>query len=65
MASQPLWQDIVRFSRHKYKFVFALVILGLVGLVIPIIPGMLLLLAAIFIIKPEWYYKFKKFFKTD
>jgi uncharacterized protein YqgC (DUF456 family) len=61
---QPLWQDIVRFSRDKYKFAFVLVLLGIIGLVIPVIPGLLLILGAVFLIKPEWYHKFKKFFTT-
>jgi hypothetical protein len=65
MMRQPLWQDIIRFSRRKYFFVFVLIILGLVGLVIPVIPGLLLILGAVFIIKPEWYQQIKKLFGRD
>ena len=61
---QPLWEDILRFSRHKYKFASALIILGVLGLVIPVIPGILLILGAVFLLKPEWYHKFKKFFNA-
>ncbi len=60
--SQPLWEDILRFSKHKYKFASALIIIGVIGLVIPVIPGVLLILGAAFLLKPEWYQKFKKFF---
>jgi uncharacterized protein YqgC (DUF456 family) len=61
---QPLWEDILRFSRHKYKFASALIILGVLGLVIPVIPGILLILCAVFLVKPEWYHKVKNFFNT-
>ena len=60
--TQPLWADILRFSKQKYKFASVLIILGILGLVIPVIPGILLILAAVFLIKPDWYHKFKKFF---
>jgi len=61
---RPLWEDIQRFSKHKYKFASALIIIGLIGLVIPIIPGALLIMGAVFLIKPEWYQKFKRFLIT-
>jgi uncharacterized protein YqgC (DUF456 family) len=62
--SQPLWADILRFSKHKYKFASALIIIGVIGLVIPVIPGILLILGAVFLIKPEWYHKVKNFFSS-
>jgi uncharacterized protein YqgC (DUF456 family) len=61
---QPLWEDIQRFSRHKYKFASVLIIAGLFGLIVPIIPGVLLIMGAVFLIKPEWYTKFKRFLNT-
>jgi hypothetical protein len=63
--SGQLWEDIIRFTRDKYKFASVLIILGIIGLVIPVIPGFLLILGALFLIKPEWYGKFKSFFKSD
>ena len=62
--SRLLWEDILRFSKQKYKFAAVLIIIGVLGLVIPVIPGMLLLLGAVFLIKPEWYQKAKRFFKN-
>jgi uncharacterized protein YqgC (DUF456 family) len=59
---QPLWQDIIRFSRDKYKFASVLIILGIIGLVIPVIPGVILILGAVFLIRPQLYDKFKNFF---
>jgi len=62
---QPLWEDIIHFTRDKYKFASVLIILGVIGLVIPIIPGFLLILGALFLIKPEWYQKFKSLFASN
>jgi hypothetical protein len=61
--SGQLWEDIIRFTRDKYKFASVLIILGIIGLVVPVIPGILLLLGALFLIKPDWYEKFKSYFK--
>jgi len=59
---KPLWQEIKDFSRHKYKWAVLFIILGLLGLILPVIPGILLLAVALFILKPEWYQKLKKKF---
>ena len=61
----PLWKEIKDFSRHKYKWAIFFIILGLMGLVLPVIPGVLLLAVALFILKPEWYNKLKKKFNLD
>ena len=59
---RPLWQDIKNFSDKKLKLGFGLIFLGLLGLVLPVIPGILLLAIGLFILKPEWYDKFRKKF---
>jgi uncharacterized protein YqgC (DUF456 family) len=61
--TNPLWHDILKFSQNKSKLAFGLIILGVIGLVLPVIPGLLLIGFAIFLIKPEWYEKVKKWFK--
>ena len=60
--SNPLWQDIIQFSREKTKLAFGFILLGIVGLVLPIIPGALLLAIGILLLKPDWYDKVKHFF---
>ena len=58
----PLWHEIKKFSKHKSKIAIGFILLGLLGLVLPVIPGILLLLIGLFILKPEWYEKFKRKF---
>ena len=50
--SRPLWDDILKFSRKKYGLAFILILIGLFGLVIPVIPGLLLFLFAAALLKP-------------
>jgi uncharacterized membrane protein YbaN (DUF454 family) len=59
---KPLWHEIIKFSKNKSKIAVGFIVLGLLGLVLPIIPGILLLLIGLFILKPEWYEKFKRRF---
>ncbi len=54
-----LWEDIARFSKNKYKIAAAFIIVGLSGLILPVIPGLLLLTVGIFILKPEWFAKLR------
>jgi membrane protein DedA with SNARE-associated domain len=49
---RPLWGEILNFSRKKYILAFILVLLGLLGIVVPVIPGLLLLLFAAALLKP-------------
>lgn len=62
---QPLWKDIVSFSKDKYKIATILIILGVLGLILPIIPGIILLGAGILIFRPDWYEKVKKWIKFN
>ena len=55
-----LWEDIARFSKKKYKIATILIILGLSGLILPVIPGLLLLAVGVFILKPEWFAKLRE-----
>ncbi len=56
---KPLWPEIKQFSSSKYKLATILIIVGLMGLVLPVIPGILLLAVALFILKPEWFEKLR------
>lgn len=59
---KPLWREIQKFSGQKWYLAFILLVLGLFGLVLPVIPGLLLIGLAVFLIKPEWYEKIKRRF---
>lgn len=61
--SNPLWHDIIKFSRNKFKLAIGFIALGVLGLFLPIIPGILLLGVGIFLIKPEWYKTFRHWFE--
>jgi len=65
---QPLWKDVLKFSRRKYGLAAILVLLGLLGLIIPVIPGLLFILMAIALFKPglmsKIRSKLKSFFGT-
>ena len=61
---EPLWQNIKNFSNTKVKLGVGLIILGSLGLVLPVIPGILLLAVGLFLLKPEWYEKFRERFSS-
>ena len=63
--TNPLWHDIIKFSRQKSKLAIGFIALGLLGLIIPIIPGILLLAVGIFLIKPEWYESVRRWFEKN
>jgi hypothetical protein len=48
----PLWEEILKFSRNKFVLAVLLVIVGILGFVIPVIPGFLLILFAVALFKP-------------
>jgi uncharacterized protein YqgC (DUF456 family) len=57
---KPLWEDIKKFSKNRYLLVFLFLILALVGIVVPIIPGLALLVLAIALIKKGWMAKIRR-----
>lgn len=57
---RPLWEDILKFSKGKYTLAFILVMFGLLGLIIPVIPGLLLLLMAVALFKPGLMTKIRR-----
>ena len=62
-SPNPLWEDILKFSKNKKKMAVGFILLGILGLVLPIIPGFALLALGVFFLKPEWYDKLKKRFR--
>ncbi len=61
--SNPLWQDIIEFSRNRTKLAISFIAVGILGLILPVIPGILLLGMGVFLIKPDWYSPFRKWFE--
>lgn len=60
---KPLWEEIVDFTKSKNKLAVALIALGLIGLALPILPGLLLIAVGVYLLKPEWADKVKELFK--
>jgi len=47
-----LWEEILRFKKYKIQLMILLVVIGGLGLLVPIIPGLLFLLLALALFKP-------------
>ncbi len=60
---KPLWEEIVDFTKSKNKLAAVLIGIGVLGLILPIIPGLLLIAVGIYLLKPEWADKVKELFK--
>jgi hypothetical protein len=61
--TNPLWEDILKFSRNKKKMAIVFIFLGFLGLILPIVPGFALLALGVFYLKPDWYAKIKRWHK--
>jgi preprotein translocase subunit Sss1 len=62
MTKKPLWQEILNFSSHKYRTGIILIFIGLLGLVLPVIPGIVLIGLGLIFLKPDWYDRLKNKF---
>ena len=60
---KPLWEEIVDFTKSKNKLAITLIAIGLLGLVLPILPGLLMIAVGVYLLKPEWAEKVKELFK--
>lgn len=60
---KPLWEEIVNFTKSKNKLAVSLIAIGVLGLLLPVIPGLLLIAVGIYLLKPEWADKVKELFK--
>jgi hypothetical protein len=56
---RPLWNDILDFNKHKYLTAGILAAVGLLGIVIPIIPGIALFIMAVALFKKGWMKKIR------
>ncbi len=59
-----LWEDILRFSKNKYLTALILVLIGLLGIVVPVIPGILLFLLALALLRKGMMPRLRRYFKT-
>ncbi len=55
----PLWEDILKFRKNKLVLAVSLVLIGLTGIVVPIVPGLLLFILAIALFKKGWMQKIR------
>ena len=55
-----LWEDIRHFARKKYYWAGLLIIIGLFGFVVPVIPGLLLIVFAVALLKPGLMVKLRR-----
>jgi flagellar biosynthesis component FlhA len=60
----PLWVSIRRFSRNRPFLAILFLILGIIGVVIPVIPGLLFIFLAIAMFKRGWLSKFRRYFRS-
>jgi hypothetical protein len=63
-----LYDEMKKFQSEKKNYVIALIILGVLGLILPIIPGLLLIGSGIALISPKYgealLEKIKKWFNS-
>ena len=50
-SRKPLWDDILAFSKNKYLLAIILILIGMLGIIIPIIPGILLFVIAVALLR--------------
>lgn len=62
-GKRPLWDEILKFSKNKYLIALILVLIGLTGIIIPIIPGILLFIMAIAILRKGTMQKLRRRFR--
>jgi hypothetical protein len=61
--TEPLWQEIKRFKKSKYLWAIALLAVALLGLVVPIIPGILIVIIVLALFKKGWMEKIRNRFR--
>jgi uncharacterized protein YqgC (DUF456 family) len=57
--SDDFLKEIQDYSRKKYGLAALLLILGLAGIILPVIPGIALIALALMILKPSWWDKIR------
>jgi len=51
--SNPLWEDILEFHKNRQLLGIILVILGSAGLLLPILPGLLVIILGLALLAPD------------
>ena len=51
--SKPLWEDILEFHKNRQLLGIILVILGSAGLLLPILPGLLVIILGLALLAPD------------
>ncbi len=62
MANKPLYKKILNFEKWRELWIAPLIILGVIGLIIPVLPGLLILYIAIVLIDPDRADRIKNYF---
>ncbi len=57
------YREIHSFRKHKYWWAILLVLIGLTGVFIPIVPGFLLFLLALALIRPGMMAKIRRYLR--
>ena len=60
---KPLWEEIRKFSKTKYFIAIALIILAILGIIVPVIPGIIFIILAIALFKKGWMSKIRERFR--
>ena len=60
---KPLWEEIKSFSKAKYIIALALLLLAILGIIVPIIPGIIFLILAIALFRKGWMSKIRERFR--
>jgi len=63
MAKEPLWEEILPFTKKKYILVPLLILLSFLGLIVPVIPGIVLFVLAIMMIRKGTASKLRRKFR--
>ncbi len=66
--NKALWREILAFNKSKYFIVLLLFLLALSGVLIPVIPGLLIFILALALLRKGWMEQIRKrfhFWKID
>jgi uncharacterized iron-regulated membrane protein len=59
----PLWEKIREFRKSKISWAIGLLLLAALGIIVPIIPGLILIILIIALFKKGWMEKLRRRFR--
>ncbi len=62
-GKNPLWEDILKFSKNKVVIAVILILASLTGIIIPIIPGIVFFFLAIALLRKGMMPKLRRRFR--